>query len=278
MAPRSPPHTPPPSPPRSARYLKEDRTDIAAYMATEARSFVSLVHRVWRGGVVLGVDTTPMQPTASGTGWPPGTNTRAATINAAIVPIFQEAGWPVVNQHSINTNGTTNPADVTAVLAQQYEVRLAARVAAEGAGARAPVRSRAQGAGLLTPRCPPPPRPPHPPPHAGPRALPHLHHGGHPRGDVPQQGVLAACAVAGVPAAPGHVAGGVHAARCCGGAVTTHPPAHPPSDHPRGRALAGTVTRPHLHSRGRAPLRQPSRRARSTRAAASMPAHHPAHT
>lgn len=100
-----------------ARYLKEDRTDIPAYMRGEAEAFVSLVHRVWRGGVVLAVDTTPMQPTASGTGWPPGTNTRAALINEAIVPIFQAAGWPVVNQHAINTvnNGST-------VLASQYEV------------------------------------------------------------------------------------------------------------------------------------------------------------
>lgn len=82
-----------------ARYLKLDITkDVAGYMSQQAQLYVDMIKKVWKGSYVLAVNTSPMK----GDGWPPGTNDRAKMVNDAIIPVFQRAGWPVVDQWTIN--------------------------------------------------------------------------------------------------------------------------------------------------------------------------------
>ena len=80
------------------RHLDASPAMLQRYIRCEAWAFVEAISRLFRGSSVLVVNTTPMMREDPG----PSPNKRAVIINAAESAVFHEAGWPVLDQWSIN--------------------------------------------------------------------------------------------------------------------------------------------------------------------------------
>ena len=80
--------------------------DIDATLARDANVLVSHVRELFRGSHIIAVNTAPMVKRSYEDTfvdeWPLGTNARAQLINARLKRVWDEQGWPVIDQRAMN--------------------------------------------------------------------------------------------------------------------------------------------------------------------------------